>query len=127
MSELGDFVGDAGEGLSDAVKGAVNTCTVPVSAHIRKSVTCEGCGLAYVYFIQAAGVGEVWNPYGHNDKGTQRRAREAGLARLHLQAEDRVAPIPCPVCGRVQQHMFGAAREGLRQGMRDVGLWLLIL
>lgn len=89
--------------------------TVWVSGGVFKHVTCEKCGAEYVYRLERTGTARNTSFF-TTQRGLQRAADKARENLTDLLASG-IDAVPCPQCGRAQEHMFPAARKMF-------GIWL---
>lgn len=72
---------------------------------VLKVVPCENCSTEYVYLLEREGVGVDTSVYIFNDDAPD-HARQAADETLQSQLDNDFDPVPCPVCGHYQRHMF---------------------
>ncbi|HEV3145604.1 MAG TPA: hypothetical protein VGZ47_17045 [Gemmataceae bacterium] len=73
---------------------------------VPKVVKCEECNQQYVYLFHARSTGVAESPYLLNEAGAQQSAQEQASFTLSYELEHGISVVPCPNCGRIQQHMF---------------------
>jgi hypothetical protein len=73
---------------------------------VPKVVKCEECGRQYVYLFYARSTGVAESPYLLNEEGAQQSSREQATFTLSYELEHGISVVPCPNCGRIQEHMF---------------------
>ena len=96
-----------------------------VQGIVWKFVCCEKCSTTYDYRMEISATGTGSSFLFLNNEGAQ---TAAGLdARNHFlwKAENKVAPVPCPVCGHYQQSMQRGLRRKLHW-IHFIGLPLLV-
>ncbi|HTU18174.1 MAG TPA: hypothetical protein VMG10_08925 [Gemmataceae bacterium] len=80
--------------------------TATLNGRVLKLVPCESCSTEYVYFLDREGTGVGTSVYGLNAEGAQDNAASAAEESLREYLENDFDPVPCPVCGHYQRHMF---------------------
>jgi hypothetical protein len=70
-----------------------------------KLVLCEECTSRYGYRIQLEAQGEDYDLLFADSKGSERRAQQNAEETLKKQEQNRILPVPCPVCGYYQADM----------------------
>ena len=85
---------------------------------IARDVSCEQCGLDYVYRMERQAKGSGSSLYFLDDHGAQDRAQASAQRALRKKLEDECDVVPCPGCGWVQGEM-------VRKAKRDHVRWLI--
>jgi hypothetical protein len=80
--------------------------TATVRGRVLKLVPCENCSTEYVYVLEREGEGVGTSLYLLNESGAQDHAAVSAENTLREYLENDFDPVPCPVCGHYQQHMF---------------------
>jgi hypothetical protein len=80
--------------------------TATLHGQVLKFVPCENCSTEYVYVLEREGSGVGTSVYMLNDEGAQDHAKSAADETLRSYLENDFDPVPCPVCGHYQRHMF---------------------
>ncbi len=75
-----------------------------------KFVSCEACGLEYVYFVERSATAKDSNLLFLNP-GAKKSAERRAEKELNEKLDEAEKAIPCPGCGHVQKHMFAEARR----------------
>lgn len=102
------------------------TYTSTLRATVPKLVKCEECGLEYVYLMERVRQGEGTSVLFLDNAGARQRAEEQAQDRLRAALERGCEAVPCPACGRIQDHMVPRARKQYRHWMRVGGLCLFL-
>jgi hypothetical protein len=87
------------------------TFRTTVTGRVPKAVHCEECGLDYVYLLEATEEGRGTSFLFTDNEGAQERSESGAAALLAVSLGHGCAVVPCPGCGRVQQHMIPEARR----------------
>jgi hypothetical protein len=98
------------------------TYKTTLRGHCPKLVTCDKCKLEYVYLLEETAAGEGTSLMFADNEGARQRSAAAAEAVLREKLHYGVAPVPCPSCGTIQDHMIPRARQLYRRWMRTVGL-----
>ena len=61
-----------------------------------------------------------------DNAGASQRAQQAAEIQLREALQRSCDPVPCPACGRIQEHMLPRARRSYRRWMRVGGLYLFV-
>jgi hypothetical protein len=77
---------------------------------VPKVVRCESCSLEYVYLLEAKAEGESTSLLFLENEGAAERSRQSAEAKLQSTLEQGFDVVPCPGCGRIQEHMIGLAK-----------------
>lgn len=80
--------------------------TATASGRVLKLVPCEHCSTEYVYVLEREGEGAGTSLYLLNEDGARDHAVSAAEDTLRQYLENDFDPVPCPVCGHYQRHMF---------------------
>lgn len=91
-----------------------------------KLVTCEGCGMEYVYVVERTVERSAEGLLFSNDEELARRAAAKAERALEKALERAVDPIPCPACGWYQEHMLPAVRRAHARGWFVAGACLMV-
>lgn len=83
--------------------------TVTVRAQRPKHVTCDGCQVEYVYFVERRAEGNDSSMLFLNNSGAQKNAQRIAERRLNEKLDRAVKAVPCPGCGLIQEHMIAQA------------------
>jgi hypothetical protein len=101
------------------------TSWVNRAGSVLKEVTCEACGQEYVYLYQKR-ERITWRfSLFHDNKMAWQHAGLQADRRLADALSQSCGEVPCPHCGWVQTHMFGAARRKKATYPVCAGLFLL--
>ena len=86
--------------------------TAIVRGRVHKLVPCESCATEYVYVLEREGEGVgtsmslMSSVYLMDEGGAADHAAAAADETLRQYLENDFDPVPCPVCGHYQRHMF---------------------
>ena len=100
--------------------------TATTKGAVLKAVSCEECGREYVYVLRRSASGMGSSPLFLDDHGARSRASGQAQALLRHRLQQGIDVVPCPACGRVQQHMVPKARRQYRRWMLNVGACLTL-
>jgi hypothetical protein len=101
--------------------------TAKVGAQVARTVTCEECGLEYVYVMTRSAEGEGSSVLFLDMAGAQSSAEQKANELLRHKLQTSCDPVPCPSCGRYQEHMIPRARWHRNRWMLKTGLALFPL
>jgi len=82
-----------------------------VQGIVWKIVLCEQCATTYGYRIEVSGSGSGSSFLFLNNEGAKTDASLQAQARFYQNAEKKVVPVPCPVCGWYQERMQRVLRR----------------
>ncbi len=100
--------------------------TVTVNGRVHKRVPCEGCGVEYVYVLERESTGTAISPYSVPGGAEEVRLASAAEESVQQYLANDFDPVPCPVCGHYQKHMFPKLMEtGCLWGVVAPGLLLV--
>jgi hypothetical protein len=94
---------------------------------VPKLVRCEECGLEYVYVLEGTAEGAGSSFLFLDNQGAQERSQAAAAAALCATLEGGYDVVPCPACGRIQEHMIPRARREHRRWMNKLALAAFIV
>ncbi|HEY7428293.1 MAG TPA: hypothetical protein VH682_28930 [Gemmataceae bacterium] len=80
--------------------------TATVRGRVLKLVPCENCATEYVYVLEREAEGVRTRVYLTNGGEAADDAAAAADDTLRQYLENDFDPVPCPVCGHYQRHMF---------------------
>jgi hypothetical protein len=100
---------------------------VAVQGVAYKHVQCEDCGTDYYYRMMRDALGGATSWLFLNQQGAQAAALRKAKEKLEKQLSQESDPVPCPQCGRFQQHMIAYARREYLPWMRGAGRLLALL
>jgi hypothetical protein len=103
------------------------TYTATVEGRAPKLVQCEGCGHEYVYFLERTASGQGTSMLFLDNEGAQSTASAEAHAELMARLDKACEAVPCPACGRYQQHMVTYARHLRYRWMRTGAVLLFTL
>jgi hypothetical protein len=86
--------------------------TATLRGRFLKLVPCESCATEYVYVLEREALGCGTSFYLLNEEGAEQQAREGAEDTLRSSLENDFDPVPCPVCGHYQRHMFPKLYDG---------------
>jgi hypothetical protein len=101
------------------------TYKTTLRGHVPKLVQCEQCGQEYVYLLEQTVVGQGTSFLFLDNQGAQERSAAQAEAALRKGLEEGCEVVPCPACGRVQQHMIPRARQLRHRWMLRIAIGLL--
>jgi len=96
-----------------------------VSGETFKKVVCESCGHGFVYKLTRT-VSARATGFALGKKAAQQNALRNVEKKLPKALEQAVDAVPCPHCGQVQTHMFGAARKSYRPWLSKAAVLILV-
>jgi hypothetical protein len=96
-----------------------------LGAQVPKLVTCEECGLEYVYLMKRTAEGEGTSLLFVDNAGAQNRAAQEAHEALIYKLQTSCDAVPCPACGHYQEHMIPRARYHHNRWMLKAGLALV--
>src|SRR5256885_9075302 len=102
------------------------TFRAAASGCIIKEVVCEQCQLRYYYQMTRFAVGSGIAPYGMGEVAAEANAQHQAQMCLRETLESDCEAVPCPGCGRVQQHAIDYIRRQLYPNLGAL-VWLLPL
>jgi hypothetical protein len=105
----------------------VETKSVTSKGAILKVVKCEGCGDEYVYKLERTATGVATGVRFVDEEGKRARASANAETLLNRKLERGVDVVPCPACGRIQQHMIPPCRRRRWRWMLNLGVLLIVL
>jgi hypothetical protein len=91
-----------------------------------KHVQCEECGRDYYYRMTRDALGGATSWLFLNQEGAQAAAVRKAKEKVEEQLSQESDPIPCPHCGRFQEHMLPYARREYLPWMRGAGRLLAL-
>ncbi len=86
--------------------------TAAVAGSEDKIVTCESCGLQYVYTVEEVAVGQGADLGFMHDTAARAVAVYGAADALKTQLQHALRAVPCPSCGWYQAAMVQLLREG---------------
>jgi hypothetical protein len=104
----------------------VETKKVTTKGAVLKLVQCEGCGEEYVYKLERTATGAATGLRFVDEAGKHAQASAHAETLLNIKLQRAVDVVPCPACGRIQQHMIPLARRRRWRWMLSLGLVLLV-
>lgn len=88
----------------------VNQYSAEVLGRAAKVVSCENCSTEYVYMLERVSTGSGYStgilPLPAPDDDAKARAETNAREGLKALLDEEFDPVPCPVCGHYQKHMF---------------------
>jgi hypothetical protein len=100
--------------------------TATQRGRVLKLVPCEHCGTEYVYVLEREAVAHGTSFYLLNEEGAEQQAKEGAEETLRSSLENDFDPVPCPVCGHYQRHMFPKLYDGGSSGIQLARLVALV-
>ena len=105
----------------------VESKSVTSKGAVLKFVKCEACGDEYVYKLERTATGVATGLRFVDEEGKRARASAHAQTVLNSKLERGVDVVPCPACGRIQQHMIPHCRRRRLRWMLHLGLALMLL
>jgi hypothetical protein len=102
-------------------------CETTLRETLPKYVQCEQCQAEYVYLLRLTVQGHGTSLLFLDNEGARQRSAAQAEALLNQGLEEGCAVVPCPACGRIQEHMIPQARLLRHHWMRLAGRGFLFL
>jgi hypothetical protein len=93
-----------------------------VRGSVPKLVRCEQCGHEYVYLLTVSSWGRATSFLFLDNEGARECSALRAEAVLRSELRHGCAVVPCPSCGRIQEHMVPQAPRLYRRWMKKAAL-----